>query len=62
MYFSTCELWKRLLDKYLKRPVSDDASTTNMMEGPKHCSNLEDSTFSIFIDYCDCNSVGKSLS
>ena len=33
-----------------------------MVNGKKHCWNLEDTTFSIVIDYCEGNYVGKNLS
>ena len=49
-------------DKCLKAPVSDDPSTSNMVNVPKHCWNLHHSTFIIFIDHCQVNWVGKSLS
>ena len=31
--------------------------TSNMVNGPKHCSKLNDITFTIFIDPCEGNSV-----
>ena len=45
MYFSTYGLRKTWLDKCLKSPVSEDPSTSNMVNKPKHCSKLIDSTF-----------------
>ena len=33
-----------------------------LVNGPKHCSKLNDSIFTIFIDPCERNSAGKSLS
>ena len=39
-----------------------DGSTSNMENSPKHCGNLNDSTFTIFIDHCEGNLVGKSRS
>ena len=62
MYFLTYGLRKMWLDKCLTVPVSEDPSTSNIVNGPKHCCNLNDSTFIIFIDHCDWNSVDKSLS
>ena len=62
MYFWTYGLGKTWLDKCLKIPVSDDPSTNNMVKGPKHCLNLNDSTFKIFIDHCEEYSGRKSLS
>ena len=53
---------KLLLDKCLECPVSDNHSTSNMVNVPKHCSNLHDSSFIMFIDHCQFNWVGKSFS
>ena len=50
------------LSKCLKSPVSEDPSTSDMVNGPKLCWNLNDSTFTIFIDLCENNSGGKFLS
>ena len=50
------------LDKCLKSPVSEDPSTSNMVNGPKHCWNLSDSTFTIVIDPSKDNSGWKSFS
>ena len=52
----------RGLDKYLKSGVLEDPSTSDMENGPKHSSKLNDSTFTIFIDPCEDNSAGKSFS
>ena len=48
--------------KCLKSPGSGDASTSNMVNDPKHSSNLHKSTFIIFINHCEGNWVGKTLS
>ena len=61
MDFRNCSLQETWLEKSLKSPVSEDPSTGNMVNVPKHCSNLNDSTFSIFIDHFEGNSFGKSL-
>ena len=53
---------KTWLDKTLKSPVSEEALTSNMVTVSKHCWNLHHSTFIIFIDHCQGNWVGKSLS
>ena len=45
-----------------KTPVSEHPSTSNMGNGPKHCSKLKDSTFTIFIDQCARNSGWEKLS
>ena len=37
MYFQNYRLWKKWLDQFLKRPASEDPSTSNMVNGPKHC-------------------------
>ena len=50
---------KTLLHKCIKGPVWEDPSPSNMVKGPRHCSNLNDST--IFIDQSEGNWVGKSL-
>ena len=53
---------KSWLDKCLKSPVSEDPSTSNMVNMPKHCRNLHHNTFIIFIDHCQGNWAGKGLS
>ena len=62
MEFWTCGLRKMGLDKFLKSSVSQDLSTNSMINRTKPCLNLEDSTFTKFLDHCEGNSVGKSLS
>ena len=62
MYFQNYGLQKTWLDQCLKSPVSEDLSKSNMVNVPKHCSNLKDSTFTIFIDHCQGNCLPKSLS
>ena len=52
---------KRWLDKCLKTPVSEDSSTSKRVNVFKHCWNLHQSTFTIFIDHCLENWVGKTL-
>ena len=39
-------------DKCLKRPNSEDLSTSGMVNVPKHCWNQHHSTFSILIYHC----------
>ena len=53
---------KRWLDKCLKSPVSEDLSTSNMVNVPKHFPNLDYITCIIFIDHYEINLLGKSLS
>ena len=62
MYFWSYGLRKVWLDKYLKSPISEDPSTNNKVNGPKHCSKMNDSTITIFIDPCEHSSGWKSLS
>ena len=45
MYFWNSLLPKRWLDKGLKSAVSEDPLRGNMVNWPKHCCNLDDSTF-----------------
>ena len=61
MYFRKYRLQKRWLHKCLKSRVSEDPLTDNMANGSKHWSNLNDSTFIIFINHCEKNYVVKSL-
>ena len=44
MYFRYYGLPKTWLDQCLKSPVSDDPSKSNMVNAPKHCSNLKDTS------------------
>ena len=62
MYFRNYAPLKTWLDKCLKSPVSEDPTTTNMVNVPKHCRNLHHRPFIIFINHCQVNWVGKSLS
>ena len=55
MYVRNCRSGKPWLDKCLKGPVSEDPLKINIANGPKHFSNLKDSTFGIFIDQCEGN-------
>ena len=61
MYFQNYGLPKTSLDQCLRCLVSEDPSKSNMVNGPKHCSKLEDSSFTIFIDHCNGNCLTKSL-
>ena len=56
MYFWIYGLPKTWLYKRLRSPVSEDNSASSMKNGSKHCSNLNDSTFTTFIDPCEENS------
>ena len=44
MYFRNYGLAKTLLDQSLKSPVSEDPTKSNMVNAPKHCSNLKDTS------------------
>ena len=61
MYFWTYGHRKTFLNKCLKGLVSDNPWTSNMVNGPKHCWNLNNKTFTIFIGPCEKNSGLKSL-
>ena len=50
MYFPKYWLRKTWLDKCLKSRLSDDLWTENMENWSKQCSNLNDSTFTKFIN------------
>ena len=52
MYFRNYGLWKTWLDKCLKSAVSEYSSTSNMVNAPKHCSKLNDSSFTRFTADC----------
>ena len=61
MYFPNYGVRKTLLDECLKNIVSEDPAAKNMVNAPKHCCNMDDGTFTIFIDHCEHESVRKSL-
>ena len=61
MYFGNYGLPKTSLDQCVKSPVSDDPSKSNMANEPKHISNSNDSTFTIFIDHWEVTCPRKSL-
>ena len=55
MLFPNYGLRKWWLDKCLQRPVSEDPSSDYMVNGLKHCFNLNGGTFGRFIDHCEGN-------
>ena len=61
MYFGTYGLQKTWLDICLKSPVSKETLTSNMVNRPKHCCNLNGSTVTRFSDIFEGNWVGKRL-
>ena len=52
----------RWLDKCLESSVWEDPSRSNMVNVPKHCSNLHHSNFIILIHHLQGNWIGKSHS
>ena len=62
MYFWIYGARNTSLEKCLKGPLSEDSLNTDMLNGSKHCGNLNDSTFTIFIDPCEQIQGWKSLS
>ena len=61
MYFRNYGLPKTLLYQCLKSPVSEDPTKSNMVNAPKHCSNLRDTSFARFINHWEVNCLTKSL-
>ena len=55
MYFGNSVVQKTGIDKCLKSAVLQYPSTRNMLNRPKHCPNLNDSTITIFIDHSESN-------
>ena len=48
----TTDSEKVWLHKCPKNSVSKETSTSNMVNGPIHCCNLGEGTFTLFIDHC----------
>ena len=61
MYFRIYRLIKTLFDQCLKSPISEHPSKSNTVYTPKDCSNLKDTSFTIFIAHWGGNSLRKSL-
>ena len=61
MYFRNYGLPKTWLDQCVKSPVSDNPWKSNMVNAPKHISNLKDIPFTIFIDHWEVNCPTKIL-
>ena len=51
MYFRKYRLRNTWLDIWLKSPVSDEPLKGNMVNGPKDCCNINDSTVTIFSNH-----------
>ena len=61
MYFQNYGLPKTWLDQSLKSPVSEHPLKSNMVNARKHCSNLKDTPFTIFISHWENNCLKKIL-
>ena len=61
MYFRNYQLRKTCLDKCVNRPLSQDPLRENIANGSKHCCNLNDSAFTIFINQCEGSYIEKSI-
>ena len=61
MYFGNDGVPKTWIDQCHKSPFSEDPSKSNMVNASRHCLNLKDSAFTIFIDHWEVNSPTKSL-
>ena len=61
MYFGNYRLPKTWLVQCLKSPVSEYPSKNNMLNAPKHCSDLKDSPFTTIINQWEVNCRTKSL-
>ena len=61
MYFQNYRLPKTWLDQRLKSSVLEDPFKNNMVNAPKHCSNMTNTSFTIFIDYSEGECLTKSL-
>ena len=61
MYFRKYPLQMTWLDKCLKSRLAVDPSTNKMGNMSKHCCNLRKTTFTMFINHCKGNCLGKSL-
>ena len=59
--FPKLRILKTWLGKCLKSPASEDPSRSNMVNVPKHGSNLYHMVFFKFIDHCQVNWVIKGL-
>ena len=61
MYFRNYGLPKTWLDQCLKSPVSEDPTKSNMVNAPKHCSNLKDTSLPYLLITGSQLSYKKSL-
>ena len=61
MYYGNYRLQKTGLLKCIKSPVLEHPSTVNMLNSPKHYSNLHDSSFNLLRDHSGKKLVEKRL-
>ena len=61
MYLRKSRFRKIWLDKWLKSRISEDPYTENAANVSKHFWNLNDSTFTIFINHWEGSCIRKSL-
>ena len=62
MYFRNYGLPKTWLGLCLESPVSEDPTKSNMVNASKHCPNLRDTSFTIFINHWEVNNcLAKTL-
>ena len=61
MYPRMYGLQRAWLKKFLKSPVSQDLSRSNLVNSPKKGQNPLDSIFIIINTYCEGNRFGKVL-
>ena len=59
MYFPKYRLRETWVDKCLKSRVSEDLQTGNMKNWSKQCSNLNDSTFTKFVNTVEVVALEK---
>ena len=61
MYFQNYGPRKTVLCQCLKSIFSRDASKSKIVNAPKHCWNVKDSSFTKFIDHCERNCLTNTL-
>ena len=61
MYFPNSALPKTWFDEYLKSSFSEDPSKNNIVNAPRHCSNLKEGPLTVFIYQWEGNCLKKSL-
>ena len=61
MYFRNYSLRKTWLHESVAGLVSEDPWAVNMLTGPKHSRNTQESTFILFFLHSDINKIRKRL-